>query len=106
MELEQFILDLKPSSPKTIITITYVLGLYAKWLQEQGMVDNDSFYQMVQSFDKKLLWKKAKPQAKKKFISHEQYKKVLFPLNTPTARAPSGTHAVIFSLSMPKIPAV
>lgn len=77
MELEQFILDLKPNSPKTIITITYVLGLYAKWLQDKGIVDNDNLYQMVQSVDKKLLWKKAKPNAKKKFISYEQYKRVL-----------------------------
>ena len=77
MELEQFILDLKPSSPKMIITITYVLGLYAKWLQEQDIVSNDNLYQMVQSLDKKLLWKKAKPNAKKKFISHEQFKRVI-----------------------------
>lgn len=71
MELEQFILDLKPSSPKTIITIIYVLGMYAKWLK------NDNLYNMIQSFDKKLLWKKAKPNAKKKFISYEQYKTVI-----------------------------
>lgn len=77
MELEQFILDLKPSSPKTIITITYVLGMYAKWLQEQGIVSDDSLYQMIQSLDKKLLWKKAKPNAKKKFISNEQYQMVI-----------------------------
>lgn len=76
MELEQFILDLKPNSPKTIITIAYVLGLYAKWLQEQGMVDNDNLYQIVQSLDKKLLWLKAKPNAKKKFISYEQYQMI------------------------------
>ena len=77
MELEQFILDLKPSSPKSIITISYVLGMYAKWLREQNIIDNDNFYQMVQSLDKKLLWKKAKPNAKKKFISNEQYKRVM-----------------------------
>ena len=77
MELEQFILDLKPSSPKTIITITYVLGMYAKWLQEQGVVSDDNLYQMIKSLDKKLLWKKAKPNAKKKFISNEQYKRVV-----------------------------
>jgi hypothetical protein len=76
MELEQFILDLKPNSPKTIITITYVLGLYAKWLQEQGIVNNDNLYQIVQSLDKKLLWLKAKPNAKKKFISYEQYQMI------------------------------
>lgn len=77
IELEQFILDLKPNSPKAIITICYVLGMYAKWLQEEKIVADDTLYQTIQSFDKKLLWKKAKPQAKKKFISHEQYKKVL-----------------------------
>lgn len=77
MELEQFILDLKPSSPKAIITITYVLGLYSKWLQEESIVKDDNLYQMVQSLDKKLLWKKAKPNAKKKFISHEQYQRVI-----------------------------
>lgn len=77
MELEQFILDRQPNSPKTIITICYVLGLYAKWLQEEQLIDNDNFYQIVQSIDKKLLWKKAKPQAKKKFISYEQYNRVI-----------------------------
>ena len=77
MELEQFILNLKPNSPKTIITICYVLGIYAKWLQEQGVTNNDNLYQMVQSLDKKLLWKKAKPQAKKKFISNEQYRIII-----------------------------
>ena len=77
MELKQFILDLKPSSPKTIITITYVLGMYAKWLQEQKIVKDDNLYQMIQSLDKKLLWKKAKPNAKKKFISYEQYQRVI-----------------------------
>lgn len=77
MELERFILSLKPNSPKSITTICYVLGLYAKWLQEQGVVGNDNIYQMIQSLDKKLLWKKAKPLAKKKFISHEQYKMIV-----------------------------
>lgn len=77
MELEQFVLDSKPSSPKAIITICYVLGMYAKWLKEQGVIDNDNFYRLIQSLDKKLLWKKAKPQAKKKFISYEQYKEAV-----------------------------
>ena len=77
VQLEQLILDIKVSSPKEITTICYVFGLYGKWLQEQGIVDNDNFYQMVQSLDKKLLWKKAKPTAKKKFISHEQYEAVV-----------------------------
>lgn len=77
MELEQFILDRKPSSPKEIITIAYVLSSYAKWLKENDIINNDNFLQMVQSLDKKLLWKKSKPNAKKKFISYEQYKRVI-----------------------------
>lgn len=76
MELEQFILNLKPNSPKSITTICYVLGLYSKWLQENDIINNDNLYQMIQSLDKKLLWKKAKPTAKKKFISYEQYEMV------------------------------
>ena len=77
VQLEQLILDIKANSPKEIITICYVFGLYGKWLQEQGIVDNDNFYQMVQSLDKKLLWKKSKPNAKKKFISGEEYQRVV-----------------------------
>lgn len=82
MELEQFILDLKPSSPKTIITIVYVLGMYAKWLKENNIVADDNLYEMIQSLDKKLLWKKAKPNAKKKFISNEQYQRVIKDIGT------------------------
>lgn len=77
MQLEQFILDRKPNSPKEITTVCYVLGTYSKWLQEQGVVDNDNLYQMTQSIDKKLLWKKCKPNAKKKFISGEEYQRVI-----------------------------
>lgn len=77
MELEQLILDRKPSSPKEIVTVCYILGSYSKWLQEQNIVDNDNLYQMVNSLDKKLLWKKCKPNAKKKFISNEEYQMVV-----------------------------
>ena len=77
MQLEQFILDRKPNSPKEIITVCYVLGTYGKWLKEQGIVDNDNLYQVAQSIDKKLLWKKAKPNAKKKFINNEEYQRVI-----------------------------
>lgn len=73
LELEQLILDMKPNSPKSITTISYVLGSYSKWLQQQNIVKNDNLYQMINSLDKKLLWEKSKPYAKKKFISYEQY---------------------------------
>ena len=77
MQLEQFILDRKPSSPKEIITVCYILGTYSKWLQEQGIVDNDNLYQISKTIDKKLLWKKCKPNAKKKFISDKEYQRVI-----------------------------
>ena len=77
MELEQLILDRKPSSPKEIVTVCYILGSYSKWLQEQNIIDNDNLYQLVSSLDKKLLWKKCKPNAKKKFISEKDYQRVV-----------------------------
>lgn len=77
MEIEQLILNRKPNSPKEIITVCYILGSYSKWLQEQNIVDNDNLYQLVNSLDKKLLWKKCKPTAKKKFISGKEYHRVV-----------------------------
>lgn len=77
IELEQVILDKQPSSPKEIITIIYILSSYAKWLQEQGVIQDDNMYQILQSLDKKLLWQKCKPRAKKKFINNEEYQRVV-----------------------------
>ena len=77
MQVEQLILDMQPNSNKEIITIIYILSSYAKWLQEKNIIDNDNLYQILQSIDKKLLWKKAKPRANKKFISNEQFKRIL-----------------------------
>ena len=77
MEIEQLILNRKPNSPKEIVTVCYVLGSYGKWLQEQGIVDNDNLYQIISSLDKKILWKKCKPNAKKKFISEKDYQRVV-----------------------------
>lgn len=77
MEIEQLILNKKPSSYKEIITIVYVLSSYCKYLKEQGIIDNDNAYQILQSLDKKLLWEKAKPYSKKKFISNEQFERII-----------------------------
>lgn len=77
MEMEHLILNKKPSSYKEIITIVYVLSSYFKYLQEQGLIKDDNAYQIVQSLDKKLLWNKSKPNAKKKFISNEQFNRVV-----------------------------
>ena len=77
MQMEQAIISASPNSPKEIITIIYVVSSYLKWLQEQGIINNDNAYQVIQSIDKKLLWKKCKPNAKKKFISNEQYQMII-----------------------------
>ena len=77
MEIEYFILNRKPSSPKEITTICYILGSYSKFLQEQNLIDNDNLYQITKALDKKLLWKKCKPNAKKKFISEKDYQRVI-----------------------------
>ena len=77
MQMEQLIINASPNSPKAIITMVYVLSSYLKWLQEQGVVNDDSAYEAVQSLDKKLLWQKCKPKAKKKFISNEQYQRTI-----------------------------
>lgn len=65
--LEQIILSMKPNSPKAIITICYVIGLYARYLK------NDCLYQMVQCIDKNSIWEQAKSNAPKKFISHDSF---------------------------------
>ena len=84
IQLENLILDSKPKSQKDITTICYVLSLYAKWLKNDGLVDNDNLYQMIQSMDRSVLWMKAE----QKFISHKKYLEVIHdikcfePLNT------------------------
>lgn len=69
-KLEQIILGIQPNSPKAIITICYVMSLYAKYL------DNQKLYQMIQDMDKNKVWAKAKPNASKKFISHSLFDEV------------------------------
>ena len=75
--LAQFILDMKPNSPKAIITICYVLGLYAKWLQDQGFRSGDTLSDSLQAIDKKDLWNRAKPNAKQKFITNAQCYRII-----------------------------
>ena len=77
IQMEQLILDMQPNSSKEIITIIYILSSYFDYLQKQGVIKNDNAKQIIQSLDKKLLWKKAKKTAKKKFISNEEFKRVI-----------------------------
>lgn len=76
-DLEQFVLSREPNSPKAIVTICYVLGLYARWLQEEEAGKGNALYKLVQLLDKKELWKKAKPTARRKFISNSQLCRVI-----------------------------
>lgn len=46
-ELEQFVLSRGPNSPKAIVTICYVLGLYARWLQEESLGSGNDLYELV-----------------------------------------------------------
>lgn len=82
VQMEQLIIDSQPNSPKSIITTIYVLSSYVKWLKEQGVVDSDDMLQILQSLDKKLLWKKCKKTAKKKFISHQEYERIIKDIGT------------------------
>ena len=70
VELEEIILNMKPNSPRSITTICYVLGLYAKYLED------DRLYNLIQEIDRVELWSKAKPNATKKFISHSKFEEV------------------------------
>lgn len=69
-DIERIVLSMQPNSPKAVITICYVLGLYARYLQ------NDRMYQMIQEIAKTALWAKAKPNAPKKYISHVTFEDV------------------------------
>lgn len=70
IDIENVILEMKPNSPKAITTIVYVLGLYAKYL------GNEDMRNMVQDIDRNVIWSLAKPNAKKKFISHTHFLQV------------------------------
>ena len=70
VDLEEIILNMKPNSPRSITTICYVLGLYAKYLKD------DRLYNMIQEVERTELWQKAKPNATKKFISHSSFEEV------------------------------
>ena len=69
-KLNEIILSMKPNSIRSITTICYVLGAYAKFLKD------DKLYDMIQNVDRNKLWYEAKPIASKKFISNYKFKEV------------------------------
>lgn len=70
-DVKQVVLGMNPNSVKSIITICYVIGLYAKYL------GNNELYNIVQGFDKNSLWAEAKPNAPRKYISHDGFEEVV-----------------------------
>lgn len=69
--IEQIILELHPTSIRSITTICSLVSAYAKF------IENNNAYQTIQNIDRNLLWKKAKPNAARKYLSHELYLNVI-----------------------------
>lgn len=65
--VEKIILSMNPKSPREITTICYVMKLYAKFIK------HDRLYAIIENFDRNDLWKKAKPNAKKRHISYKDF---------------------------------
>ena len=76
-ELEKFVLDKQPDSYRAIVTICYVIGAYAKWLDKNYPFEGNTLLELVNSIDKKQLWKKIKPTARKKFVTYHDLKRVI-----------------------------
>lgn len=75
-ELEDYIVQLKPTSIPSISHYCYVLGAYLKWCSDKGYCSNEQ-YEMVSDIDKGLIWKKVKSHVSKRFITHSQYLQIL-----------------------------
>lgn len=75
-EIEQIILDLHPTSERSITTIRSLIGSYARF------IGNKDAYRLIMSIDRKLLWEVAKKNAPQKYISHDMYLDVLHDIET------------------------
>ena len=69
-DVENIILNMKPKSPMEVIRICSTLTQYAKYL------NNEQLIQISENLDRKKLWTKAKPDAPRKYLSHSQFKRV------------------------------
>lgn len=76
IDIDAVVLETKPNSQKDITTVLYIMSLYAKH------IGNDDFYYMARSADRRAIWLKAKPNAVKKFISHEEYVNAISSIRT------------------------
>lgn len=68
--IDAVVLDMKPKSMKDITTTLYIMSLYAVHLGNRDME------YIVRGADRKLLWRIAKPNAPKKFISHTEFEDI------------------------------
>lgn len=75
-KIEEVILTLKPTSPRTITTICYLMTLYAKFL------GNDNMLCSVKNIDRNVVWEKAKPYAPQKFLSNKRYMEICRDIDT------------------------
>ena len=70
IDLEQIILNMKPKNLKSIISICYIFGEYAKYM------NNNKLLYMIQSLDKKKIWSIAQTFAEPRFISNKRFKEI------------------------------
>lgn len=68
--IDAVVLDMKPKSMKDITTTLYIMSLYAVHLGNKDME------YMIRSADRKLLWRMAKPNAPRKFISPSEFEDI------------------------------
>ena len=73
--LEQVIVQTKPNSYRSVINACHALKAYAEYL------GNEQLHKLAQDLDRKAIWKKAKPDACKRFISHPSFECVCQDLN-------------------------
>lgn len=75
-KVEEVILKLNPTSPRTITTICYLMTLYAKFIENEQMVT------AIKNIDRNIVWDKAKPNVSPKFISNETFREICSSIDT------------------------
>lgn len=71
-DIERIIIDLKPTSARSITTICWAIKQYAK------LVGDETYCEIVEEIDRNDLWKVAKPNTPTKYISHNKFLEVLY----------------------------
>lgn len=73
-ELENIIIDMKPSNVKMVTNFLYVFGLYAKY------TDNQRAIETISHLDRKEIWEKYKSKGNvlNRFISNKEFEDLIF----------------------------